>query len=239
VLVRGRKSKPYHAVTDKNGAECCANGLFPGEHEITALLAGLPMRQGELRGFVWYGSLMTGSTDQNGLMYRRNRYYNPGSGQFTQMDPIGIAGGLNAYGYANGDPINYSDPFGLRADTIPMELQQRLGNMCESIDCNKADIVTGGLRYNLYRLLPDQRALTMGNRIYLPRSTDLNSEGGVALVAHELTHSGDYQSGGAMRVFKYYGAGIAGQVSDIWGNPYEWRNRPTSDFSTCHLEQRG
>jgi hypothetical protein len=32
---------------------------------------------------------------------------------FTQEDPIGIAGGLNLYGYADGDPINFSDPFGL------------------------------------------------------------------------------------------------------------------------------
>jgi hypothetical protein len=29
------------------------------------------------------------------------------------VDPIGLAGGLNAYGFANGDPVNYSDPFGL------------------------------------------------------------------------------------------------------------------------------
>jgi uncharacterized protein RhaS with RHS repeats len=34
-------------------------------------------------------------------------------GQFTQEDPIGLAGGLNLYGYANGDPVNFSDPFGL------------------------------------------------------------------------------------------------------------------------------
>jgi hypothetical protein len=34
-------------------------------------------------------------------------------GPLTQEDPIGIAGGLNLYGYANGDPINFSDPFGL------------------------------------------------------------------------------------------------------------------------------
>jgi uncharacterized protein RhaS with RHS repeats len=34
-------------------------------------------------------------------------------GLVTQQDPIGIAGGLNLYGYANGDPINFSDPFGL------------------------------------------------------------------------------------------------------------------------------
>ena len=34
-------------------------------------------------------------------------------GLVTQQDPIGIAGGLNLYGYANGDPVNFSDPFGL------------------------------------------------------------------------------------------------------------------------------
>ena len=34
-------------------------------------------------------------------------------GQFTQQDPIGLAGGMNLYGYAGGDPINFSDPFGL------------------------------------------------------------------------------------------------------------------------------
>jgi len=37
-------------------------------------------------------------------------------GLLTQEDPIGIAGGLNLYGYANGDPINFSDPFGFSAD---------------------------------------------------------------------------------------------------------------------------
>jgi hypothetical protein len=35
------------------------------------------------------------------------------SGPSTQQDPIGIAGGLNLYGYAGADPINNSDPFGL------------------------------------------------------------------------------------------------------------------------------
>jgi RHS repeat-associated protein len=74
------------------------------------------LQQGSLdprKTHTWVGSLPIGQQDHSGLNYRRNRYYDPTTGQFTQQDPIGIAGGLNLYGYANGDPINFSDPFGL------------------------------------------------------------------------------------------------------------------------------
>jgi RHS repeat-associated protein len=62
---------------------------------------------------VWYGGLVDGMRDASGQMYMRNRYYDPATGQFTQTDPIGLAGGLNAYGFADGDPVSYSDPYGL------------------------------------------------------------------------------------------------------------------------------
>ncbi|HEX6910739.1 MAG TPA: RHS repeat-associated core domain-containing protein [Longimicrobium sp.] len=65
----------------------------------------------------WFGGLLNEQKDASGLMYRRNRYYDPQTGRFTQEDPIGIAGGLNVYGYAAGDPVSYSDPYGLFADT--------------------------------------------------------------------------------------------------------------------------
>jgi RHS repeat-associated protein len=61
----------------------------------------------------WDGSLVEQKRDGNGMLYRRNRYVDPATGRFTQEDPIGLAGGLNLYGFANGDPVTYSDPFGL------------------------------------------------------------------------------------------------------------------------------
>jgi RHS repeat-associated protein len=62
----------------------------------------------------WYGGLVDGMRAASGQMYKRNRYYDPATGQFTQPDPIGLAGGLNAYGFADGDPVSYSDPYGLK-----------------------------------------------------------------------------------------------------------------------------
>jgi len=66
-----------------------------------------------LSGVGWAGSLIASAQDESGLQFKRNRYYDPASGGFTQEDPIGLAGGLNLYGFAAGDPVNGSDPFGL------------------------------------------------------------------------------------------------------------------------------
>jgi RHS repeat-associated protein len=50
--------------------------------------------------------------DQTGLYYYRARYYDPLIKRFVNEDPIGVAGGLNVYGYVGGDPINLIDPTG-------------------------------------------------------------------------------------------------------------------------------
>jgi RHS repeat-associated protein len=61
----------------------------------------------------WYGTLLANKEDGTGLQFRRNRYVDPMTGRFTQEDPLGLAGGLNLYGFASGDPVNFADPFGL------------------------------------------------------------------------------------------------------------------------------
>jgi RHS repeat-associated protein len=87
----------------------CPSFIFPGGIS-SSYLSNFFKRQGSPN---WYGSLTEGQQDASGLQYRRNRYYDPVAGTFTQEDPIGLGGGYNTYAYAGGDPVNYSDPFGL------------------------------------------------------------------------------------------------------------------------------
>jgi len=48
-----------------------------------------------------------------GLYYNHHRYYNPQIGRYMEPDPIGLAGGLNPYAYANNNPVMEVDPSGL------------------------------------------------------------------------------------------------------------------------------
>jgi RHS repeat-associated protein len=85
-------------------------------------------RMGSQSGF-WIGGQLDNMRDASGLVYMRNRYYDPETGRFTQEDPIGLAGGINLYGYANGDPVSYSDPFGLKVCAKGLRAQRALQNV--------------------------------------------------------------------------------------------------------------
>lgn len=64
-------------------------------------------------------------TDPNGLLYMRARYYNPAIKRFINQDvnlggiELGIS--LNRFAFANGNPVDGIDPFGLRTLTINVQ----------------------------------------------------------------------------------------------------------------------
>ena len=57
------------------------------------------------------------TTDDNGLYYMRQRYYNPEIKRFVNQDiltgSMGNSQSLNRYSYVQGNPVSYTDPFGL------------------------------------------------------------------------------------------------------------------------------
>jgi RHS repeat-associated protein len=55
---------------------------------------------------------------ETGLNYNYFRDYDPAIGRYIQSDPIGLAGGMNVYGYVGNNPNSAIDPAGLDAYVI-------------------------------------------------------------------------------------------------------------------------
>lgn len=120
-----------------NGQSICMVIDWPAPYLWKTYLA---RSRGSVGPHSWMGSLIEAGRDASGQLYRRSRYYDPGTGRFTQEDPIGLAGGLNLYGFAAGDPVNFSDPFGL----------------CPPADDNYSDCAPGTPEWYAHRIATGQ-----------------------------------------------------------------------------------
>ena len=100
---------------------------WPGANSTALLAKSSPYQSPQ-----WWGSVLMNMQDASGQLYRRNRYYDPATGRFTQEDPIGLAGGLNLYGFGGGDPVNYSDPYGLSATGCCREWLKKIGDLAST-----------------------------------------------------------------------------------------------------------
>jgi RHS repeat-associated protein len=57
---------------------------------------------------------------ETGLFYNFHRYYDPDTGRYITKDPVGLAGGINPYGYTN-NPVDWADPLGLVPEYYDLE----------------------------------------------------------------------------------------------------------------------
>ena len=64
---------------------------------------------------------------ETGLHYNWHRYYDPETGRYLTPDPIGLAGGINPFLYAEANPVSYIDPEGLNALLINPAISSGFG----------------------------------------------------------------------------------------------------------------
>ncbi len=165
---------------------------------------------------------------ESNLYFMRARYFDSASGRFINEDPIGFAGvQADFYVYVGNDPINLTDPFGLRPLTDCEK--KKLAPYIPKIDLDKADLREGKVPWYLGK---GYDGITRGNNIYFRSGVyDPSTAGGLALLGHELVHVGQYRNG--LTWLKFLRASRHGYDK----NPYEppaddVENRIKNDLKT-------
>ena len=130
-------------ATDAAGSTVWQGGFEPfGADWNAARSAGIFLRlPGQWDDATWDNAKLP-----SGLSFNANRWYSPATGRYTSPDPVQVAavGGisnLSRYLYADGDPIDASDPLGLYTVIGPPDFQQSvdgaMGRIADAIQNNK------------------------------------------------------------------------------------------------------
>ena len=121
----------------------------------------------------------------------------------------------------------------------------RLASLAARVDLDRVRLHrmrcrgAAGVLRSLVLALSRGRAVTLGNHIFLPDPC----AGDLPLLAHELTHCGQYQTWGAWRYFR---RGFVAQFRDLvhrklgFGeSPYRYRLEAGKPFDAYGMEQQG
>ena len=104
-------------VTDENGDALLRKDFDAWGRDLAGNFDSVP--GGFHYGFV--GALGCRQDPTSGLVYMRQRWYDPTMQRFVSRDPIGFGGGTNDYAYVRGNPTNFVDPSGLAYIEITYE----------------------------------------------------------------------------------------------------------------------
>jgi RHS repeat-associated protein len=77
---------------------------------------------------------------ETGLNYNYYRDYDPATGRYVESDPIGLAGGVNTYAYADEDPLGTADPFGLFPVGLPLSQILYALKLPTTGDCKESEV---------------------------------------------------------------------------------------------------
>jgi hypothetical protein len=131
------------------------------------------------------------------------------------------------------------------ADRLTESERVSLGTLPQAVSCQRVRLYRStapggaGLIRRIVLFASGNRAVTLGNHVFLPE----RHERDLALLAHELTHCGQYQKWGALR---YFTAGFRTQMRDFvhrWtgagSSPYQYVIEPGKPFDSYGMEQQG
>ena len=131
------------------------------------------------------------------------------------------------------------------ADRLNPREWAELGSLATLLDQHRVRLyrsgVPGGagLLRNLVLWLSRNRAVALGNHVFLPPGCERD----LPVLAHELTHCAQYQAWGALAYFR---KGIAAQAREllhrktkIGSSPYRYTADPGKPFSAYGMEQQG
>ena len=116
-FARYEKGQLHYAVTDTVGRVqelLTENGLivWKGKQQLWGREEGINKEGAPTCRLRFPGQY---EDTESGLYYNRFRYYDCETGQYISSDPIGLAGGVNPYGYVR-SPLVYVDLLGLSPD---------------------------------------------------------------------------------------------------------------------------
>jgi RHS repeat-associated protein len=118
VVVGSSPAKAYYVHSDQiDTAKLITNdaGQAVWKSDLEPFGANLPDENPQRQGAFVFNNRFPGqySDRETGLHYNFHRDYDPQTGRYVESDPIGLSGGINTYGYVEGNPTSNVDPSGL------------------------------------------------------------------------------------------------------------------------------